>query len=144
MLRVDVSLVVELKRHACDELTVDEDFDLNVLVGDFVGSEANQEGSGFICSIFMFDDDGIADAGKYSIFFECAAHNLSGFHAGFEKKHECLWKIDFYYKCSKISVYMKSNLIFLFGRIVDKWKIIRICDSGGTANAFRIRDGKCF
>ena len=136
--------MVEFKGHACDELPVDEDFNLDVLVGDFVGSEADQEGSGFICSIFMFNDDCIADAGEYSIFFEGAAHDLSGFHTGFEKKHECLWKIDFYYKCSTISVYMKPNLIFLFGRIVDKWKIMKICGSGGRVSGFRVPDGKYF
>jgi hypothetical protein len=88
MLRIDISFVVEFKCHTCDELVVDKYFDLDVLVGNFVGSKANQEGSGFVCSIFMFNNDGITDACEYSIFFKGATHNLSGFHTRFEKKHE--------------------------------------------------------
>jgi len=114
MLRIDVSFVVEFECHTCDQLVVDEYFDLDVLVGNFVGSETNQEGSGFICSIFMFNNDGIANPRKYSIFIKGPTHNLPSFHARFEKKHELLWKIDFYYKCSITQVYIKSNLIFLF------------------------------
>ena len=54
--------MVKLKCHAWDEFPVDKNLNLDILVSDFIGSEADKEGSRFICSILMFYNNCVADS----------------------------------------------------------------------------------